>query len=180
MAWSGDPWPINYWICHMPHTTNKQMNQNIDTLTQQDSEVVIHQNSNQKNNSIPRHCSTRMVLEAEGQKGPLRRLTSGLQGRDFVCVGSSLSRSPRSRVRQPCVAGYTTLLHFQKNLVQFPYQLCLGCWAHSKVNSCHGDSALWWNLTLSLTSCALPECVWENCLWSNSKVKTENSPEVPS
>lgn len=142
MAWSGDPWPINYWICHMPHTTNKQMNQNIDTLTQQDSEVVIHQNSNQKNNSIPRHCSIRMVLEAEGQKGPLRRLTSGLQGRDFVCVGSSLSRSPRSRVRQPCVAGYATLLHFQKNLVQFPYQLCLGCWAHSKVNSCHGDSAL--------------------------------------
>lgn len=86
MTQSGDPWSTNYCICHIPHTTNKQMNQNIDTLTQQDSEVVIHQNSKQKNKSIPRHCSILMVLEAEDQKGPLQRWTSGLQGRDFVCV----------------------------------------------------------------------------------------------
>ena len=64
MAWSGDPWPTNYWILHIPHTTNKQMNQNIDTLTQQDSDVDIHQNSNQKNKSIPRHFSIRMATKA--------------------------------------------------------------------------------------------------------------------
>lgn len=88
MTQSGDPWLINYWICHIPHTTNKQMNQNIDTLTQQDSEVVIHQNSNKKKRSIPRHCRILMMLEAEGQKGPHQRLTSGFQGKYFVCVWS--------------------------------------------------------------------------------------------
>lgn len=104
------------------------MNQNIDTLTQQDSEVVIHQNSNQKNKRIPRHCSILMALEAEGQKGCLWRPASGPQGRKFVCVDSSVGRRPHSKVKQHSVAGCKTLLHFQKNLVQFPYQLCLGCW----------------------------------------------------
>lgn len=141
MTQSSDPWPTNYWICHIPHTTNKQMNQNIDTLTQQDSEVVIHQNSKQKNKSIPRHCSILMVLEDKGQKGLLQKRTSGLQGRDFVCVSSSVSRSSCSRVKPPRAEGHNTLLHFQK-LVRFTYQFCLGCWAHSKANSCHGDSAL--------------------------------------
>lgn len=59
---SGLPWPVHYWICHMPHTTSKQINQNSDTLTQEDSDVVIHQNSNQKNKSIPRHCTILMLL----------------------------------------------------------------------------------------------------------------------
>lgn len=118
------------------------MNQNIDTLTQQDSEVVIHQNSNKKKRSIPRHCRILMMLEAEGQKGPNQRLTSRFQGKDFMCVASSVSRSSHSMVKQSCVEGHTTGLHFQKNLVQFTYQFCLSCWAHSKAYSCHGNSAL--------------------------------------
>lgn len=55
----------------MPHTTSKQINQNIDTLTQEDSDVVIHQNSNQKNKSIPRHCSILMVLGQLGSENTL-------------------------------------------------------------------------------------------------------------
>lgn len=155
MRQSGDPWLINYWICHIPHTTNKQMNQNIDTLTQQDSEVVIHQNSNKKKRSIPRHCRILMMLEDEGQKGPHQRLTSGFQGKYFVCVASSVSRSSCSMVKQSCVEGHTICLHFQKNLVQFTYQCCSSRRAHSNANSCHGNSALWWNLTLCLISCTL-------------------------
>lgn len=142
MTQSVDPWLTNYCICHIPHITNKQMNQNIDTLTQQDSEVVIHQNSNKKKRSIPRHCRILMMLDAEGQKGPLQRLTSGFLGKAVVCVVSSVSRSSHSMVTPSCVEGHTTGLHFQKNLVQFTYQFCLSCWAHSKANSCHGNSAL--------------------------------------
>lgn len=102
MTQSVDPWLTNYCICHIPHTTNKQMNQNIDTLTQQDSEVVIHQNSNKKKRSIPRHCRILMMLDAEGQKGPRQRLTSGFLGKAVVCVASSVSRSSHSMVTPSC------------------------------------------------------------------------------
>lgn len=54
--------PSHYCICHKPHTTSKQTNQTIDMFTQQDSEVVIHQNSNQKNKRIAKHGSILLVL----------------------------------------------------------------------------------------------------------------------
>lgn len=126
MAQSGDTWPSSYWICHMPHTTNKQMNQNMDTLTQQDSEVVIHQNSKQKSKRIPRHCSILMVLEAEGQKGLLWRLTSGLQGRKRACVDSSASRSPHRRVKQHSDHDVPLFSMFRKTWFNSPISLAWG------------------------------------------------------
>lgn len=62
-----------YWICHRPHTTSKQMNQNIDTLTQQDSEMVSHQNSSQKNMSIAKHCSILVGLDILEKPGSQRQ-----------------------------------------------------------------------------------------------------------
>lgn len=56
--WQNLVCPISfcYWSCHIPQATTIQINQNIDKLTQDDKDVVIHQSSNPKNNSIPRIC----------------------------------------------------------------------------------------------------------------------------
>lgn len=70
--------PPPYWICHTPQTSSTQTNQNMDTLTQHDSEVVIHQNSKQKHRRSPRHCSVLMVLDAaDTPRGPASRSQGG-------------------------------------------------------------------------------------------------------
>lgn len=90
------PLIVNYWICHMLHTTSKQTNQNMDPFTQQDSEVVIHQNSNQQNKSIPRQRSIFMVLEVEGPKKSLNRdwLQDSREERRFYVSGLFSQRKP--------------------------------------------------------------------------------------
>lgn len=72
----------------MPHTTSKQIHQNTDALTQQDSDVVIHQNPNQKNKSITRHCSNLMVVEVEDQKPLEVNCRTKGWGGDFECLES--------------------------------------------------------------------------------------------
>lgn len=87
----------------MPHTTSKQANQNTDTLTQRDSGVVTHQNSNQKNKSA-KHRSVSWCWTVRNTW----KLMSGFQGGEQVPSVCSLQsegepQSVRAKLPPPSV-----------------------------------------------------------------------------
>lgn len=149
----------------MPHITTKQMNQNTDTLTQQDSEVVIHQNSNEKNRSIARHRRALMVMDGWGQHRPRGRRRDSVKGSRFR--GSRIFRAngrPWGGGEDTAARRHTALCFLAGYPVHLLYQLCSHCWAHSGVKGCsyHDDSAF--VMESNCDPLYLVGCGWENCM----------------